>query len=140
MLFLSATFWCGLRWEKDFNNKRGDKWLLLICFLIGLSFGVHFMAILTIPAIGMIYFFKKYKKITIKNFVLANIISVSILLFIFKLLLPSTLSLFGQLEVFFVNSIGLPFNSGTIIAAFLIVFFFYKSLSYTRLKLSLIHI
>jgi len=134
MLFLSATFWCGLRWEKDFNNKRGDKWLLLICFLIGLSFGVHFMAILTIPAIGMIYFFKKYKKITIKNFVLANIISVSILLFIFKLLLPSTLSLFGQLEVFFVNSMGLPFNSGTIIAAFLIVFFFYKSLSYTKLK------
>ena len=47
MLFLSATFWCGLRWEKDFDNKRGDKWLLLICFLIGLSFGVHFMAILT---------------------------------------------------------------------------------------------
>ena len=84
MLFLSATFWCGLRWEKDFDNKRGDKWLLLICFLIGLSFGVHFMAILTIPAIGMIYFFKKYKKITIKNLFLANIISVSILLFYFQ--------------------------------------------------------
>ena len=134
MLFLSVTFWAGLRWEKDFENERGDKWLLLICFLIGLSFGVHFMAILTIPAIGMVYFFKRYKKITFKNFLLANIISVSILLFIFKLLLPSTLALFGQLEVFFVNSIGLPFNSGTIIAAFLIVFIFYKALKYTRSK------
>ena len=134
MLFLSATFWAGLRWEKDFDNIRGDRWLLLIAFLIGLSFGVHFMAILTIPAIGMIYFFKKYKKITIKSFLLANVISVSVLLFIFKLLLPSTLALFGQLEVFFVNSIGLPFNSGTIIAAFLIIFLFYRTLKYTRSK------
>ena len=134
MLFLSATFWAGLRWEKDFDNIRGDKWLLLIAFLIGLSFGVHFMAILTIPAIGMIYYFKKYKKITIKSFLLANVISVSVLLFLFKLLLPSTLALFGQLEVFFVNSMGLPFNSGTIIAAFLIIFLFYRTLKYTRSK------
>ena len=85
MFFLAATFWLGLRWEKDFHTERGDKWLVLISFMIGLSFGVHFMAILIIPAIGMIYFFKKYKKITIKNFLLANIISVSILLFIFNL-------------------------------------------------------
>ena len=134
MLFLSSTFWCGLRWEKDFDTERGDKWLVLISFMIGLSFGVHFMAILTIPAIGMIYFFKKYKKITVKSFLLANIISVSILLFIFKLLLPYTLGFFGQLEVFFVNSIGLPFNSGTIIAAVLVVLFFYKALKYSRDK------
>jgi hypothetical protein len=134
MLFLSATFWAGLRWEKDFDNPRGDKWLLLISFLIGLSFGVHFMAILSIPAIGMIYFFKKYKKITLRNFLFANIISLSILLFIFKLLLPSTLSIFGQLEVFFVNSIGLPFNSGTIIAALLMLILFYRGLAYTNSK------
>ena len=132
MFFLAATFWLGLRWEKDFDTERGDKWLLLISFMIGLSFGVHFMAILTIPTIGMIYFFKTYKKITIKNFLLANIVSVSILLFIFKLLLPSTLGVFGQLEVFFVNSIGLPFNSGTIIAGILVVLFFYKSINYSR--------
>ena len=134
MFFLAATFWLGLRWEKDFDTERGDKWLVLISFMIGLSFGVHFMAILTIPAIGMIYFFKKYKKITVKSFLLANIISVSILLFIFKLLLPYTLGFFGQLEVFFVNSIGLPFNSGTIIAAVLVVLFFYKALKYSRDK------
>ena len=134
MLFLSTTFWAGLRWEKDFENERGDKWLLLISFLIGLSFGVHFMAILSIPAIGMIYYFRKYKNISLRVFILANIISVSVLLFIFKLLLPSTLSIFGQLEVFFVNSIGLPFNSGTIIAGLLMVGLFYKGLSYTRSK------
>ena len=134
MFFLAATFWLGLRWEKDFDTERGDKWLVLISFMIGLSFGVHFMAILTIPAIGMIYFFKKYKKITVKSFLLANIISVSILLFIFKLLLPYTLGFFGQLEVFFVNLIGLPFNSGTIIAAVIVVLFLYKALKYSRDK------
>ena len=62
-------------------------------------------------------FFKNYNKITVKQFIVANVISVAILLFIFKLLLPSTLKLFGYLEVFFVNSVGLPFNSGTIVAA-----------------------
>ena len=134
MLFLSSTFWAGLRWDKDFENERGDKWLLLISFLIGLSFGVHFMAILTIPAIGMIYYFRKYKNVSLKGFLIANIISVSVLLFIFKLLLPSTLSIFGQLEVFFVNSFGLPFNSGTIIAGLLMIVIFYKGLSYTRSK------
>ena len=134
MLFLSSTFWAGLRWDKDFENERGDKWLLLISFLIGLSFGVHFMAILTIPAIGMIYYFRKYKDVSLKGFLIANIISVSVLLFIFKLLLPSTLSIFGQLEVFFVNSFGLPFNSGTIIAGLLMIVIFYKGLSYTRSK------
>ena len=51
---LSLLFWLGLRWEQDMNTPRGDRWLLLISFVIGLSFGVHFMGLLTIPAIGMI--------------------------------------------------------------------------------------
>jgi len=54
---LSLLFWLGLRWEQDMNTPRGDRWLLLIAFIIGLSFGVHFLGLLTIPAIGMIYYF-----------------------------------------------------------------------------------
>ena len=123
-LILSALFWMGLRWEQEMNTPRGDRWLLMIAFVIGLSFGVHFMGLLTIPALGMIYYFKNYKKITVKGFVYANLISVAILLFIFKLLLPLTLSFFGKAEVFFVNSIGLPFNSGTLIAALIFIAFF----------------
>jgi len=107
---------------------------LMIAFVIGLSFGVHFMGLLTIPALGMIYYFKNYEKVTVKGFVNANLISVAILLFIFKLLLPLTLSFFGNAEVFFVNSIGLPFNSGTLIAALVFSSFFYFSLNYTRKK------
>ncbi|MBT8325943.1 MAG: DUF2723 domain-containing protein [Winogradskyella sp.] len=131
-LIMAILFYLGLRWERDMNKPRGNKWLILIAFVIGLSFGVHFMGLLTIPAIGLIYFFKNYKTVTVKNFIIANVASAAVLLFIFKLLLPSTLKLFGYLEVFFVNTFGLPFNSGTIIAGLLVIGLFYFGLNYTR--------
>ena len=133
-LFIAILFWLGLRWEQDMHTPRGNRWLLLISLLVGLSFGVHFMALLTIPAIGFLYYFKNWKTITIKNFIVANIIIVAILLFIFKLLLPYTLAFFGKMEIFMVNDFGLPFNSGTIIALLLIIAFFYFGLRYTRQK------
>lgn len=131
---LSVLFYLGLLWERDMHTTRGNKWLILISFIVGLSFGVHFMGLLSIPAIGLLYYFKNYKEITIKNFIIANIVVVAILLFIFKLLLPSTLKFFGASEVFFVNSIGLPFNSGTIIAGLIIATAFYFGIKYTRKK------
>ncbi|MFY8165400.1 MAG: DUF2723 domain-containing protein, partial [Sediminibacterium sp.] len=133
-LLIALLFWLGLRWEQEMDQPKGNKWLLLISLVIGLSFGVHFMALLTIPSIGFLYFFKNYKKVTIKNFILANIIIIAVLLFIFKLLLPYTLAFFGKTEIFMVNSLGLPFNSGTIFALLLIVAFFYFGLKYTRKK------
>ena len=133
-LILAILFWLGLKWVDDFENQRADKWLILISFVVGLSFGVHFMGLLAIPSIGLLYYFKKYKKFNIKSFLIANIISVSILLFIFKLLLPSTLSMFGNLEVFFVNDLGLPFNSGTIFTAFILVGIIYYALNYSYKK------
>ena len=131
---LSVLFWLGLRWEQEMNTARGDRWLLMIAFVIGLSFGVHFMGLLTIPALGMLYYFKNYEKVTFKGFIYANLISTAILLFIFKLLLPLTLAFFGNAEVYFVNTFGLPFNSGTLIAALIFVAFFYYSLRLTRKK------
>ncbi len=131
---MSVLFYLALRWERDMNTPRGDRWVVLIAFVIGLSFGVHFMGLLTIPAMGMLYFFKNYKTVTIKNFIIANIVMVAILLFIFKLLLPMTLKFFSASEIFFINSIGLPFNSGTIIAGLLFIGLFYYLLRYTRNK------
>jgi len=132
---LSLLFWLSLKWEKEMNTPYGDRWLLLIAFVIGLSFGVHFMGLLTIPAMGMLYYFKNYQsKLTLKNFLFANVISVAILLIIFKLLLPLTLAFFGKSEVYFVNNLGLPFNSGTIFSALLIVLFFVYTLKYTKQK------
>ena len=129
---LSLLFYLGLLWERDMHKPRGNRWLILISFIVGLSFGIHFMGLLTIPAIGLLYFFKNTEKVTPKNLLIALVIVVAILMFIFKLLLPYTLSLFGYLEVFFVNSIGLPFNSGTIIAGLLLVGLFYYGLTLSR--------
>ena len=133
-LIMAILFYLGLRWERDMNNPRGNRWLILIAFVIGLSFGVHFMGLLTIPAIGLIYYFKNYKTVTIKNFIIANVVSVAILLFIFKLLAPNILRFFSLLEIFFVNTIGLPFNSGSIIAGIILVAAIYYGLKYTRQK------
>lgn len=131
---IALLFWLGLRWEQEMETPRGNKWLLLISLVIGLSFGVHFMALLTFPAIGFLYFFKKYKTVTVKSFLLANVVIVAILLFIFKLLLPFTLGFFGKTEIFMVNELGLPFNSGTIFAFLFIVAAFYLGLHYTKKK------
>ena len=129
---MSLLFWLGLKWEEDMHKPRGNKWLVIISFVIGLSFGVHFMGLLTIPAIGLIYFFKNYKTVTVKNFILANVAAIAVLLFIFKLLLPNALSFFGWLEVSLVNGLGMPFHSGSIIAFLLIIAAFYYALTFTR--------
>ena len=133
-LIMAVLFYLGLRWEQDMHEPRGHRWLILIAFVIGLSFGVHFMGLLTIPALGLIYFFKNHKTVTTKNFILANIVAVAILLFIFKLLLPNALKLFSASEIFFVNTIGLPFNSGSIIAGLALVAAFYFGLKETKKK------
>ena len=133
MFITSVMFWLGLRWEEEMHTPRGDRWLVLIAFLIGLSFGVHFMGLLTVPAIGMLYYFRNYT-FSWKSFVIANVVSIAVLLFVFKLLLPLTLAYFGNAEVFFVNSFGLPFNSGTIIAGLSIIAFFIWGLRFTQQK------
>jgi Protein of unknown function (DUF2723) len=133
-LFIALLFWLGLRWEEEMHTERGNKWLLIISLVVGLSFGVHFMALLTIPSIGFLYYFKNYKKITLKSFIIANIVVVAVLLFIFKLLLPWTMTFFGATEVFMVNSLGLPFDSGTILVTLIIIAAFYFGLKYTHQK------
>lgn len=133
-LLIALLFWLGLRWEQDMDKPRGNKWLLIISLVVGLSFGVHFMALLTIPAIGFLYFFKNYKVVTVKNFIIANIVVIAVLLFIFKMLLPMTMGFFGKTEVFMVNNLGLPFDSGTIFVTVLLVALFYFGLQYTGKK------
>lgn len=131
---MAVLFYLGLRWERDMLKPRGNKWLILISFIIGLSFGVHFMALLAIPAIAFLYYFKHYQKVTVTNFIIASVASAAILLFIFIFLLPTTMTLFSSAEVFFVNQIGLPFNSGTIIAALTSAVLFYITLRQSRKK------
>ena len=97
------------------------------------------MGLLTIPALVLIYYYKNRNQLlrTIKvnnfyGFIIANLIGVIILMGIFKLLLPNTLRFFSSIELFFVNNLGLPFNSGTAVALLLIILFFIIALSYTH--------
>ena len=129
---MALLLWLGLRWEAEMDKPRGNKWLLLLSFVVGLSFGVHILSLLVIPSIVLIYFFKRYNKITFVNFLLANIVSVLVLMFIFKFLFPMTLKYFSVMELFFINTIGLPFNSGSIIAVLLLITSFYYGLKFTR--------
>ncbi|MCI2228695.1 DUF2723 domain-containing protein [Polaribacter sp. MSW13] len=129
---MAILFWLGLKWESEIHTARGNKWLILISFIVGLSFGVHILSLLVIPSIVMLYFFKTYKNINFKTTTIATVISVLILAFVFKFLFPFTLKFFSASELFFINSIGMPYNSGSIIAAVILVALFFFGLKYTR--------
>ncbi len=131
-LIMALLLWLGLKWTDNLDHPRGNKYLVLISFVVGLTFGIQFMGFLAIPSIGLLYYFKKYKKTTVKNFLLANITVVAVLMLVYKFSLTYVLKLFGWSEVFFINSIGLPFNSGTIIMGLVFVGVFYYALRYTR--------
>ncbi|WP_430928729.1 glycosyltransferase family 117 protein [Polaribacter marinivivus] len=131
---MAILFWLGLKWESEIHLPRGNKWLILISFVVGLSFGVHILSLLVIPAIVMLYFFKTCKNINLKTTAVASVISVLILVLVFKFIFPFTLKFFSASELFFVNSIGLPFNSGSIIAGIILIALFYFGLSFTRKK------
>ncbi|MFM1877860.1 MAG: hypothetical protein RLZZ241_726 [Bacteroidota bacterium] len=131
-LIMSFLLWLGLKWIDNLETPRGNKYLLLISFVVGLTFGIQFMGFLAIPSIGLLYYFKKHPKVTLLNFVIANAIVVGILILVYKFSLTYVLKLFGWGEVFFINQIGLPFNSGTIIIGLAFAATFYWLLRYTR--------
>ncbi|WP_339706495.1 DUF2723 domain-containing protein [uncultured Kriegella sp.] len=129
---MALLLWLGLKWTDDLDHPRGNRWLVLISFVVGLTFGIQFMGFLAIPSIGLLYFFKKYKTTTVKNFLLANIAVIAVLMLVYKFSLTYVLELFGWSEVFFINNIGLPFNSGSIIMGLIFIAAFYFGLNYTR--------
>ncbi|MFY0632075.1 MAG: DUF2723 domain-containing protein [Flavobacteriaceae bacterium] len=131
---MALLFWLGLRWIAEIDHPRGNKWLILISFVVGLSFGVHILSLLVIPTIVFLYIYKRYTHLNIKQFILANVVSVLVLVFVFKMLFPYTIKYFSALELFFVNSVGLPFNSGSIIAGLLLIGLFYFAIKYTNRK------
>lgn len=124
-LFTALLLWLMCRWENDKDPIRARRWLLLICFLIGLSVGVHLMVLLVIPALGLTYYYKRYRP-DVKSFIIAHLMILAIFGFYFKGLFPLTMTFFGRSEIFFVNTLGLPFHSGTIAAfVFLSLAFFF---------------
>ncbi len=118
--FTAIVFWAILKWESVADQKHSARWLILIAYLVGLSVGVHMLNLLAIPAITFVYYFKKYKP-TLKGGLITAAISIFILAFIMFGIIPEVVSLFAQTELIFVNTFGLPFNSGTIFLALLFI-------------------
>ncbi len=118
--FTAFVFWAVLRWEAVADERHSARWLILIAYMVGLAVGVHTLNLLAIPAITFVYYFKKYQP-TLKGMVVASGISVVILAIIMYVIIPETVSLFAYSEILFVNSLGLPFHSGTIFLAILLL-------------------
>ena len=119
--FLTAiVFWLMLRWEERADNEGSDRYLILITYLMGLSIGVHLLNLLTIPALVLIYYYRKFNP-SIKGTILALLVSFAILAFVLYGLIPGFISLAGHVELFFVNTLGLPFNSGALFYCLLTV-------------------
>lgn len=130
-MFIALLVWLITKWENEYQAADSERWIILIFFILGLSVGVHMMCMLAIPAVCFIYYARKYE-FTWKNFILANVITLAILAIVFKGIFPLIMTLFGKLEIFFVNGLGLPFHSGTIIGFILMVALCYFLINYSQ--------
>jgi hypothetical protein len=113
-LFTALVFWAILKWEVVAFEKHSVRWIVFIAYLIGLSIGVHLLNLLAIPAMVTLYYLKR-KEFTFKNLAIAFGISVLILGTIQAIIIPGTVKLGFFFELFFVNTLGMPFHSGLII-------------------------
>ncbi|MBL7962726.1 MAG: DUF2723 domain-containing protein [Flavobacteriales bacterium] len=119
-LFTAVVFWAILKWESEADQPHNKRWLILIAYLMGLSIGVHLLNLLCIPAIAMVYYFKKYTP-SRKGILWTLVISALILGVIQAVIIPGVVKLAGKFELLFVNGFGLPFNTGILVYALLLV-------------------
>ena len=132
--FTAITFWAITRWEREADEPHANRWIILIAYLIGLAVGVHLLNLLVIPAVVFIYYFKKFETINRKGVIITSAISVFILGGIQGGVIPLIVKLAAWFEIKAVNSVGLPFNSGTILYAVLLVGGIVFGLMYTIKK------
>jgi hypothetical protein len=119
-LCTAAVVWIMLKWEAHASEPDSDKWLILIAYVIGLSIGVHLLNLLTLPALGFIYYYRRTANPSIKGGIIVLVVSMLIVGSILVGIIPGLPTLAGSFEVFFINTVGLPFNAGLFI--FLLVF------------------
>jgi MFS family permease len=130
--FTAIVFWAILKWEESSEKKHAIRWIILIAYLIGLSIGVHLLNLLAIPAITFIYYFKRNPLPSWKGIIKTLILSFLLLAFVMYGVIPWVVKIAGLAELFFVNTLRLPFNSGTLIYLILIFAGIIWGLWYTR--------
>ena len=131
--FTAVTFWAILRWEAVADQPHNLRWIILIAFMIGLAIGVHLLNLLVIPAIVFVIYYKKFQP-SRKRFWTSMFLSVLILGLTLWVIIPWTVKLAGYIELFCVNSLGMPFNVGTILFFVLLVAAIVLGLRYAQKK------
>ena len=130
-LFTAVIFWAILKWDEEMgmlttgdlsDDFRPNRWILLIFFMLGLAIGVHLLGILVVPAIGYMIYFRVKEEVNLKGIVLTGVISIFVLGFIQEGIIPGSIAMASNFEVAFVNSLGLPFFSGTVFFFILLIF------------------
>ena len=119
-LFTAVVFWAMLRWEDVADEPHADRWIILIAFMMGLSIGVHLLNLLAIPAIVFVWYFRKYE-FSWKGFAASLAVSMIILVLVMYGIIPGIFTVTSRFELFFVNSLGMPFNSGMYIHVALLI-------------------
>lgn len=113
--FTAFVVWGILKWDVMEDEAQANRWLILLFYTMGLSIGVHLLNLVTIPALGLIYYFKKYKEPTLWGVVSTMTISLLLIFFINNFIIPGLPTIAQSFEIFFVNSMSLPFGSGALV-------------------------
>lgn len=132
LLFTAVVFWAICKWETIANEPYADRWLLFIAFLMGCSIFVHWLNMLSIPAMGLTYYFKRYDPPSLKGILLTLIISVAILGAMITVVITGVVGIMSKIEIMMVNNFNLPFNSGLILSLILLVGGLAAGLFFTR--------
>ena len=112
--FTALVFWCILKWENEADERYANRWIIFICYLIGLSIGVHLLNLLAIPAIILVYYFRKYEP-TRAGVIAAVGLSLLLVAFVMFLFIPGVVIVAQWFELIFVNGIGAPYHTGVIV-------------------------
>ena len=132
-LFTALVFWVILKWEKVADEPGHLRWILVIAYLMGLSIGVHLLNLLAIPAIALVYYFKKYP-FSWKGLAVTALVAVALLLFVQEGLIKGVVNLAGRFELMFVNDFGMGFNSGVLVYALVLIAFLTAAIWFTHQK------
>ena len=119
--FTAVVFWLILKWEDVADEPHSDRWLVLIMYMTGLSIGVHLLNLLCVPAIVLVWYYRRFPDANLKGSLIALGVSIVILAAVLYGVVPGIITVGGWFELFFVNTLGMPFNTGEIIYIILLV-------------------
>ena len=119
--FTAVVFWLILKWEDHADEPHSDRWLVLITYMTGLSIGVHLLNLLCVPAIVLVYYYRKFPNANAKGSLIALFVSFVLVAAILYGVVPGIIKVGGWFELFFVNTLGFQFNTGVIIYIILLV-------------------